>query len=82
MTYKVHASQRTPHERQVAREARRQSAGIRNNTGGFTFFTQGHGDAAPTPGEQRDAVRFSHGVETQGHQTLSFGPDFSDIGSG
>jgi hypothetical protein len=75
----LHYSQMTTAERQRAREASRQTVGIRNRTGGYSVFTQTHGDATPMPEEQRDAVRFAHGVETQGHQTFTFGPDFGKL---
>lgn len=74
--YKVHYSQRTPHERQTAREARKQSAGISNREGGMSYFTQGHG-GAQTEQEQRDAVQFAHGAELNERTVVRFGPDLS-----
>jgi hypothetical protein len=80
MAYKVHYSQRTPHERQAAREARTQSAGTPNRQGGVSFFRQGHGATEPTPEDVASSVQWQRGIEadTDTH-TFSFGPRFDKV---
>ena len=79
MAFKVHYSQRTPHERKAAREAHTKHAGINNRDGGQSYFTQGHGDAAPTVEEIAESVQWQRGTETAGHVSHSYGPDFSKV---
>lgn len=76
---KLHRSQMTAIERTLAREQRAASAGVRNLQGGTSYFTQGHGDATPTPEETLAAVQWARGVEQQPHQTFTFGPRFDEI---
>jgi hypothetical protein len=75
----MHASRRTAYERAVIRESRQRSAGTPNRQGGTSFFYRGGNGHAPTPEETKSAVRFANGPELEGHQTFTWGPDFSKI---
>jgi hypothetical protein len=78
----MHASRRTAYERAVIRQNRQQSVGTPNLQGGISFFRQGHGKADLTAEEVASAVQWARGAdgpEAQGHQTFTWGPNFSKL---